>query len=243
MKPPEGGRKDGQAFEDQKVHSRGIDRYRYSSDLRFHRGLRERSLFASAVHILQCLRDCYGACWKKDREGDVRMRYYESQIIERIGFDFYCDIANNIVKARKGKGWTQAELAKKTGMKEASISNIECVKKRVKLEELEKLAKKLDTTVNWLIDAELDSQVGECLYLIWLEDDECFKLYQESTSKRLAYLEFEKKLNSSGLSLTSFVNPRVRVFVKLVGVPVRNKELSDHFPKLGAEDNEKLPHK
>lgn len=28
------------------------------------------------------------------------MKFYESQTLERIGFDFYCDIANNIVKAR-----------------------------------------------------------------------------------------------------------------------------------------------
>lgn len=28
------------------------------------------------------------------------MRFIENEILERIGFDFYCDIANNIVKAR-----------------------------------------------------------------------------------------------------------------------------------------------
>ena len=28
------------------------------------------------------------------------MRFYDSPSIERIGFDFYCDIANNIVKLR-----------------------------------------------------------------------------------------------------------------------------------------------
>lgn len=32
------------------------------------------------------------------------MRFYESDSLEHIGFDFYCDIANNIVKARKEKG-------------------------------------------------------------------------------------------------------------------------------------------
>lgn len=29
------------------------------------------------------------------------MRFYDSPSIERIGFDFYCDIANNIVKLRE----------------------------------------------------------------------------------------------------------------------------------------------
>lgn len=41
------------------------------------------------------------------------MRFYESSIIERIGYDFYCDIAINIVDKRKLLGLTQEELAKK----------------------------------------------------------------------------------------------------------------------------------
>jgi hypothetical protein len=32
------------------------------------------------------------------------MRFIENEILERIGFDFYCDIANNIVKARAEMG-------------------------------------------------------------------------------------------------------------------------------------------
>ena len=40
------------------------------------------------------------------------MRFYKSDCLEHIGFDFYCDIANNIVKARKDMGLTQKELAK-----------------------------------------------------------------------------------------------------------------------------------
>ena len=39
------------------------------------------------------------------------MRFYNSLVTERIGFDFYCDIANNIVKAREAIGFTQKELA------------------------------------------------------------------------------------------------------------------------------------
>lgn len=32
------------------------------------------------------------------------MRFIENEILERIGFDFYCGIANNIVKARAEMG-------------------------------------------------------------------------------------------------------------------------------------------
>ena len=35
------------------------------------------------------------------------MRFIENEILERIGFDFYCGIANNIVKARAEMGWIQ----------------------------------------------------------------------------------------------------------------------------------------
>lgn len=64
------------------------------------------------------------------------MRFYDSKYIERIGFDFYCDIANNIVKAREEKGYTQKNLADKTGIKEQRISNMENVKVRMDLDVL-----------------------------------------------------------------------------------------------------------
>ena len=48
------------------------------------------------------------------------MRFYDSPSIERIGFDFYCDIANNIVKLREENGFTQKDLAVKTGIKSGS---------------------------------------------------------------------------------------------------------------------------
>ena len=113
------------------------------------------------------------------------------------------------------------------------------MKTRLKLIDLEKISNALGVSIDCLIDAELDAKGGECLYLLWLEDDEDFKLYQKSTSRRMAYLEFEKKLNKEGLSLTSFVNPRVRVFVELVGIPVTKREMEKVFPKLGKE--ERLP--
>ena len=82
------------------------------------------------------------------------MRFYETDSSEHIGFDFYCDIANNIVKARKRKGITQKELAKLAGIKEHRLVGIENVKIRIDLDDLEKLSKVFERTVDWLIDAE-----------------------------------------------------------------------------------------
>lgn len=162
------------------------------------------------------------------------MRYYETKTLERIGYDFYCDIAERIVEARKRKGWTQKVLSKETGINESKLANMEAVKTKIKLVDLEKLSKALDVTINWLIDAEIDSQIGECLYLMWLEHFEDVKLYQESTSKRLAFLEMEKRVNEKGVRW--FSEPRQRTCVKLVGVPFTDKELRDKFPKLTSNE-------
>lgn len=83
------------------------------------------------------------------------MRFYDSPSIERIGFDFYCDIANNIVKLREENGFTQKDLAVKTGIKEYRISNMENVKIRIDLDAVEELAKALNVSADYLIDAEL----------------------------------------------------------------------------------------
>jgi transcriptional regulator with XRE-family HTH domain len=77
------------------------------------------------------------------------MRFYKSDCLEHIGFDFYCDIANNIVKARKDMGLTQKELAKLAGIKEHRLVGIENVKIRIDLDDLEKLAKVFERTVDW----------------------------------------------------------------------------------------------
>lgn len=72
------------------------------------------------------------------------MKFYESQTLERIGFDFYCDIANNIVKARKEKQLTQEELATKANIRLSRLSGIENVKIRLDLDDLKKLSRTLD---------------------------------------------------------------------------------------------------
>lgn len=102
------------------------------------------------------------------------MRFYDSPSIERIGFDFYCDIANNIVKLREENGFTQKDLAVKTGIKEYRISNMENVKIRIDLDAVEELAKALNVSADYLIDAELDCGGKECLYQVWLESEDRF---------------------------------------------------------------------
>ncbi len=157
------------------------------------------------------------------------MKFHREDILEKIGYDFYCDIAINIVDKRKELGLTQEELAKKTGIKLSRLSKIENVQYRVRLDEIECLAKVLDVTVNNLINAEIDSQVGECTYLVWLEGFEDFKLYSRAKSKRMAFLNLEKRLNDKGL--TWFSDSRSRAFVELVGVPITKQELEDKLPK------------
>lgn len=161
------------------------------------------------------------------------MRFYESRKLERIGFDFYCDVANNIVNARMEKQLTQKELALKAKIKLSRLAGIEGLKIRLDLDDLEKLSQVLDVSVDWLIDADLDSQYGECLYLIWMETMPDFKLYKKATSKRMAFLLYDRAFKKAHVRYDS---PRERFFVKLVGVPVTEKEFQRRFPKRTDED-------
>lgn len=161
------------------------------------------------------------------------MRYFETHTLERVGFDFYCDVANNIVKARKEKQLTQEELATKAKIRLSRLSGIENVKIRLDLDDLEKLSQVLDVSIDWLIDADLDSQYGECLYLIWPESMPDFKLYKKATSKRMAFLLYDRSFKKARVRYNS---SRERFFVNLVGVPVTEKEFQRRFPKRTDED-------
>lgn len=161
------------------------------------------------------------------------MRFYESDTLEHIGFDFYCDIANNIVKARKEKGITQKELAKLSGIKEHRLVGIENVKIRIDLDDLEKLAKVFERTIDWLIDAELDYGGEKCRYLIWPDSIPDFKLYMDATSKRMAFLQYDRRIKECGAAYNS---GRERFYVKLVGVPVSKQEIQNKFKKRATED-------
>ena len=160
------------------------------------------------------------------------MRYIESRTIERIGYDFYCDIAQRMVEGRALKGWTQEQLAKEAGMSPARISEMELVKFRFRLPDVERIAKALDVSVDWLIQAEIDDQAGECLYLVWGERSPHIKLYQKATSRRMAFFKHYERLKECGVR---FLDPRERAFVQLVGRPVTQRFLEANFPKRGKQ--------
>lgn len=163
------------------------------------------------------------------------MRYVNTMFKERIGWDFYCDIANNIVNERHKNNMTQKDLAEKSGIALSRIVSFENVKTRICLEVLKKIADALGVTVNYLIDAEIDSQIGDCLYTICserCEGNDNLTLYQKATSKRMAFLLFDEKLKKLKVGYSE----RERFIVTLVGVPVTDKEIRDRFPKRQCED-------
>ena len=169
----------------------------------------------------------------KRRKGINSMRFIDTKIYEKVGYDFYCDIAINVVNRRKELNMTREELSKRAGIKLTRLGKLENVQLRIRLSEIETLAKALNVTVNNLINDGYDSQAGNCLYLVYMEGHEDFKLYQEAENKRMAFLKMEQYLNKSGL--TWFSTPRTRVVVKLVGVPNTQKELEDKLPKFKEE--------
>ena len=124
------------------------------------------------------------------------MKFYNTLTTERIGYDFYCDIAEQIVKARKEKSWTQEDLAKASGIKISRLRDMENVKIRFKLPDIEQLAKVLDVTADWLIGAQLDRGGKECLYLVWNETFVAFKPYQKATSARMAFLKAYQRIGA-----------------------------------------------
>ena len=162
------------------------------------------------------------------------MRYFDTVLTERIGYDFYCDIAQRMVEGRTRKGWTQEQLAKKAGLSLSRISDMELVKFRFRLPDVERIAKAMDVSVDWLIQAEIDDQAGECLYLVWNERYPDLKLYQEATSRRMAFLKKYEKIQSCYI----WFEPRDRAIVELVGVPVTKQSLEAKFPKRGNQEDD-----
>ncbi len=110
---------------------------------------------------------------------------------------------------------------------------MENVKIRIDLDAVEELAKALNVSADYLIDAELDCGGKECLYQVWLESEDRFKLYIRASSKRMAFLKFDKKFKECGVRYNS---SRERIFIKLVGVPVSKEDFQARFPKRTEED-------
>ena len=161
------------------------------------------------------------------------MKFYNSAVEERIGYDFYCDIANNIVELRKSMGLTQKDLAERTGIKEHRIVNMENVKIRIGMNDVEKLSKALNVSMEYLIDAEPDWGGMDCLYLIWPDSAQNFKLYMNGSSKRMTFLKYDELFKKMGVR---YSGSRERFFVKLVAVPVSAEDFQSRFPKRTEED-------
>lgn len=152
------------------------------------------------------------------------MKYYTGRE-ERIGFDFYADIAVRIVSIREEKGLTQKKLTELLKWPDGKLQNLETVKRRIMAQDLEDLSRVLDVSVNYLLEAYDDSPLGDCLYLVWTDACRDMKLYVKAPNSRMAVFELEKKFKESKVCMWS--NARDWATVRLVGVPINKKELKD----------------
>lgn len=152
------------------------------------------------------------------------MKYFPGTI-ERIGFDFYADIAVRIVSIRNEKGLTQNQLTELLKWPAGKLQNLEAVSRRINAQDLEDLAKALDVSANYLLEAYNDSPAGDCLYLVWTDSCSDMKMYVKASNSRMAIFELEKMFKKSGVRMWS--NARDRATVRRVGVPLTDRELKD----------------
>ena len=151
------------------------------------------------------------------------MKYYPGAK-ERIGFDFYADIAVRIVSERKKRGLTQKQLTELLEWPDGKLQNLEAVCRRIMAQDLEDLSKALDVSMNYLLEAYGDSPIGDCLYLVWT--DACnSKFYVEAPNGRMAVLKLEKEFKKSGVCMWN--DARDRATVQRVGIPVDIAQLKD----------------
>lgn len=72
-------------------------------------------------------------------------------------------LGDRITELRKAKGWSQTELAKKTGVSYTQMSRYEIRGVQPPANTLKKLADVLDTTVDFLINGDKDEKVKASL--------------------------------------------------------------------------------
>lgn len=159
-------------------------------------------------------------------------RYYEGFCKKRIGYDFYADIAENIVRERQKNGWTQEELAKRSGVRLSKLRNIETVRSRIWLSELQNLAKALSVSELYLTGEAPESKAGECLFTVANERYLAIEFYFKAQSYGLAFLTAHENVKG-----VRWFEPRDRAIVKLVGIPVTDAELAAKFPKRTDKDD------
>lgn len=146
-----------------------------------------------------------------------------------IGYDFYADVAERIVKERKRLGLTQKQLSEQSGIPLQVITAYEGVKTRMKQETLQKLANALGVTFDQLIGAEYDDpDCEECLYTLQRRGDPPdWGFYMTAKSPQEAFLKLYAWSFKVGII---WLMPRNRVVVTLRGTPIKKKDLAK-FPK------------
>lgn len=162
----------------------------------------------------------------------------------RIGYDFYADTAERIVKARNEAGFTQKELSEKSGIPLKTISKYESVSVRFRLPVLEKISEALNVSVDTLIGADFgDPDCGECLYVVYVErdynDERTFGLYFNGRSPQEAFLKayewsFEVRIR--------WFECRDRAVVLLKGVPVKKSDFSQFKKRNSKEEEDEISH-
>lgn len=86
-------------------------------------------------------------------------------------------------KLREAKGWTQLELARKSGVSNATISDIECGKKIPNLTTLQKIANAFNLEMSDLLsyqvninnESENDTDNNKCINLLTAKQREALK--------------------------------------------------------------------
>lgn len=177
--------------------------------------------------------DCKG-------EGGKRMGFkIVRDNLFRIGYDFYADTAERIVKYRNDAGLTQEALAKKADVKLTTISRYESVSIRFRLPVLEQISKALNVTLDALIGADFgDPDCEDCLYVVYTEKDlnkeECFGLYFKGRSPQEAFLKAYEWSFEVGVR---WFECRDRAIVILKGVPVKKADYA-HLKRRGSKEEE-----
>lgn len=110
-------------------------------------------------------------------------------------------IGKKIKNARQNMGLSQEELGKRVGYSAMGISHFECGIRKIKIEDLEKIARALDIGINFFIDSSFrpinTGQTGKISFFrsnVDIFDEDKQKEISSSTSK---FEDFVKSLHDS----------------------------------------------
>ena len=98
-------------------------------------------------------------------------------------------------------GVSQEELGKRVGYSAMGISHFECGARKIKIEDLEKIARALDVGINYFLDTTIrsagNSQIGGMSYFRSKFDDFDEDKRKEISSATSKFEEFVKGLHDS----------------------------------------------